>query len=145
MTKLQELIGLSKKYKIITVECYNWWENPYGFRDTGHNVSKIRKIPNQYHLDNFKALGGNGETEWCHNYITGTSIAVMYYKFSTEAHIDLYQKSYSRGLDNKVLELLTDAEINLIKELVFEANNKWMLEYKNTNEYKLNQQLNNKF
>lgn len=137
MNKLQELIGLSKKYKSITIACYNWWENPYGFQDTGSNVSKISRIPNKYHLDNFKALGGTGITKWNHNYISGTSIAVMYYKFSTEASIDL---SDSKNLKGE-LELLTDIEINLIKELVFEAKNKWMLEYKETKEYKLNQQL----
>jgi arabinogalactan endo-1,4-beta-galactosidase len=143
MNKLEELIELSKKYEIIEVSCYNYWRNPYGFKNIGSKVSKIEKIPNQYHLHNFKALGGSGTTEWNHNFVTGTSIAVMYYKISTGAIIDLNSPSYIRKVDNTKLELITDVEINLIKELAFEANDKRMLEYEETKEYKLQQQLNN--
>lgn len=135
--KLDALIKASAKYEVGNFKCYNFWENPYGFKDIGKDydvVSKIRKEPNQSHLYNFKALGGSGETEWNHNYITGTSIAVMYYKFSTHASMDLKE--------NSDLQLLTGDEINLIKDLVDQAEAEWFLIYKETKEYKLQQQLN---
>jgi len=134
--KLQQLIELSKKYKILNnVSAYNNWENPYKFLVTkGRYVSNNRSTFNKYHLENFQALGGSGIYDWHRNYINGTSIAIMYYKISTGASIDI-------DIENKQhLELLTDFEINLIKELVLEVNNKFMLEYKQTKEYKLKNQ-----
>lgn len=141
--KLQQLIELSKKYKILNnVSAYNNWENPYKFLVTkGRDVSNNRSTFNKYHLENFQALGGSGIYDWNRNYINGTSIAIMYYKISTGASIDIDIKNKHLDIENKQhLELLTDFEINLIKELVLEANNKFMLEYKETEEYKLKNQ-----
>jgi hypothetical protein len=134
-TKLQQLIELSEKYKILgSVSAYNWWTNPYKFPVDGRDGSNP-SIFNEYHFKNFQALGGSGIYEWNRSYINGTSIAIMYYKISTGASIDID--------NNKNLELLTDFEINLIKELVLEANDKFMLEYKQTKEYKLKNQWEN--
>jgi hypothetical protein len=140
--KLQQLIELSKKYETINSVCaYNGWTNPYKFPVEGRDTSQP-SIFNEYHFENFQALGGSGIYDWKHSYINGTSIAIMYYKISTGASIDIENKNYyaDRFVNNKNLELLTDFEINLIKELVLEANNKFMLEYKQTKEYKLKNQ-----
>jgi hypothetical protein len=146
-TKLQQVIELSKKYKTIgNVSAYNYWENPYKFPVKGRDGSHP-SIFNKYHVKNFQALGGSGIYDWSHSYINGTSIAIMYYKISTEAFIDIENRHHHyykhHLINNKNLELLTDFEINLIKELVLEANNKFMLEYKQTKEYKLKNQWEN--
>jgi hypothetical protein len=134
-TKLQQLIELSKNYETIeSVSAYNYWENPYKFLVKGRDKSHP-SIFNEYHFENFQALGGSGIYDWNKSYINGTSIAIMYYKISTGASIDIENKQH--------LELLTDFEINLIKELVSEANDKFMLEYKQTKEYKLKNQWKN--
>jgi hypothetical protein len=137
-TNLQQLIELSKKYKILNnVSAYNWWENPYKFPVKGRDVSHP-SIFNEYHFKNFQALGGSGIYDWNHSYINGTSIAIMYYKISTGASIHIESKH--NCCEDRYLELLTDFEINLIKELVLEANDKFMLEYKQTKEYELKNQ-----
>jgi hypothetical protein len=135
-TKLQQLIELSKKYETLhNVSAYNWWTNPYKFPVKGRDGSNP-SIFNKYHFKNFQALGGSGIYDWNHSYINGTSIAIMYYKISTEASIDTEDRHHNyyehHFINNKNLELLTDFEINLIKELVLEANNKFMLKYKQT-------------
>lgn len=145
-TKLQQLIELSKKYKILeNVSAYNWWTNPYKFPVEGRDGSHP-SIFNKYHFKNFQALGGSGIYDWANSYLNGTSIAIMYYKISTGAIIDIKDKHHrytDHFINNKNLELLTDFEINLIKELVSEANDKFMLEYKQTKEYKLKNQWEN--
>jgi len=144
-TKLQQLIELSKKYETIdSVSAYNGWENPYKFPVKERDGSNNRSTFNKYHLENFQALGGSGIYNWANSYLNGTSIAIMYYKISTGASIDINDtESRYKDINNKNLELLTDFEINLIKELVLEANNKFMLEYKQTKEYKLKNQWKN--
>jgi hypothetical protein len=161
-TKLQQLIELSKKYETLhNVSAYNWWTNPYKFPVKGRDGSNP-SIFNKYHFKNFQALGGSGIYNWNRSYLNGTSIAIMYYKISTGASIDIENKNYydyyadrfinnknlellyqHHFINNKNLELLTDFEINLIKELVSEANNKFMLEYEQTKEYKLKNQWEN--
>jgi hypothetical protein len=145
-TNLQQLIELSKKYKILgNVSAYNYWRNPYKFPVKGRDGSKP-SIFNKYHFKNFQSLGGSGIYDWNRSYINGTSIAIMYYKISTGASIHIESKHHhykDHFINNKNLELLTDFEINLIKELVLEANDKFMLEYKQTKEYKLKNQWEN--
>jgi hypothetical protein len=108
-TKLQQLIELSEKYEILNnVSAYNYWENPYRFPVDGRDGSNP-SIFNEYHFKNFQALGGSGIYEWNHSYINGTSIAIMYYKISTGACIDIESKHYryeDRFINNKNLELL---------------------------------------